>query len=166
MLRGHSGPVPNVTFSNDGMHVATCSEDRTMKLWDANSGSESTLLGEFDSWVTSVAISSDGSRIAAGAVDNTIRVWDSNSGALFIERADLWIACGASASAQMAAGSLVGSAIGPNHINQPRLRFWMRQRAAIPRASRGHNGLVWSVTFSPDGQRIATAGGELSARFH
>jgi WD40 repeat protein len=31
-------------------------------------------------------------------------------------------------------------------------------------ALRGHNGVVWSATFSPDGSRVITASGDKTAR--
>jgi hypothetical protein len=36
-LRGHTGPVYNATFSPDDQRIVTSSEDRSARLWDANS---------------------------------------------------------------------------------------------------------------------------------
>ena len=38
-LEGHSGLVNSVAFSPDGKQLASCSNDRTVKIWDASTGS-------------------------------------------------------------------------------------------------------------------------------
>ena len=62
--------------------IASGSEDGTIRVWDANSGTcvVGPMLGHGEN-VCSVAFSSDGTRIASGSHDKTIRVWDANSGA-------------------------------------------------------------------------------------
>jgi WD40 repeat protein len=42
---GHSGPVLSVAYSPDGKHVVSGSSDKTVKVWDSQTGKEvSTLL--------------------------------------------------------------------------------------------------------------------------
>jgi WD40 repeat protein len=44
-LMGHSGPVLSVAYSPDGKHVVSGSSDKTVKVWDSQTGKEvSTLL--------------------------------------------------------------------------------------------------------------------------
>ena len=39
-LTGHSNWVTSVAYSPDGRHIVSGSNDRTVKIWDAQSGEE------------------------------------------------------------------------------------------------------------------------------
>jgi WD40 repeat protein len=156
-LRGHGRPVAGVAFSAEGNYLVTCSDDKTLKLWDAHVAPEATLLGEFDSWVNHVAFSRDGKQIAAGAVDRSIRVWDSSTGAVLIERRDLpspvWSVRFSPDGRRLACG--LGDWTKPDQPAETKILDAMTGREYY--SLRGHQALVWSVAFSPDGERIATA---------
>jgi len=69
-----------VAFSPDGAFVASGSEDRTIRLWDARDGRCLETLVGHSSRVLSVVFSPDGHLLATGSVDRTIRLWDVASG--------------------------------------------------------------------------------------
>lgn len=77
----HADWVMTVTFSRDGVLLATGGNERTVKLWDATLGNHiKTLHGH--SWaVHSLDFSPDRSKLASGSGDLTVRVWDVESGA-------------------------------------------------------------------------------------
>ena len=73
---GHSGVITNVSISPDTMMIATCSEDKTIRVWDSMSGvSLFTLLGH-KKWVYSVSFSHDNTQLVSGSGDNTVRLWN------------------------------------------------------------------------------------------
>ena len=60
--------------------VLTGSEDKTARLWDAQSGKELRAFTGHDSAVSSVAFSPDGKQVLTGSLDKTARLWDAQSG--------------------------------------------------------------------------------------
>jgi WD40 repeat protein/serine/threonine protein kinase len=79
-LRGHTGPLRSVAYSPDGKRLATASNDRTVRIWNAQTGKVLlTLSGHHDN-VTQVAFSPDGRVLASASDDRTVRLWDANTG--------------------------------------------------------------------------------------
>ncbi|KAL4078818.1 hypothetical protein V8B97DRAFT_2067943 [Scleroderma yunnanense] len=80
-LKGHTGLVLSVAFSPDGRHIVSGSNDKTIQIWDAQTGGQvgKPLQGHTDS-VMSVAFSPDGRYIVSGSDDKTIQIWDAQTG--------------------------------------------------------------------------------------
>lgn len=72
----HLGRVNAVAFARDGEFIATGSEDRTVRMWDAETGAVIARL-KYDGSIKSLALSSDGDRVATGSNDGTtqVRFW-------------------------------------------------------------------------------------------
>ncbi len=75
-LRGHKQQVRAVGFLPGGGTVLTAAMDGTVRLWDADAGTE---LRSFDWGIGKVrvaAVSPDGTMCAAGSDDGRLVVWD------------------------------------------------------------------------------------------
>lgn len=83
---GHEQDIYSLDFARNGRHIASGSGDRTVRMWDIESGQQ-TLILSIEDGVTTVAISPDGQFVAAGSLDKSVRVWDARSGYL-VERLD------------------------------------------------------------------------------
>jgi WD40 repeat protein len=79
-MQGHDRSVTTLHFSPDESHIVSGSSDRTVRVWDLNTGIQvHTLSGHLEA-VYSVVYSLDGVHIASASEDQTVRIWDSFSG--------------------------------------------------------------------------------------
>ena len=69
-----------VTFSPDGLLLASAANADTIRLWDVRTGEERQTLRGHKNSVNSVAWFPDGSRLVSGSSDRGIRIWDVRSG--------------------------------------------------------------------------------------
>ncbi|XP_076050827.1 cytosolic iron-sulfur assembly component 1 [Oratosquilla oratoria] len=82
-LLGHKDRVWAAAWHPDGKLLATCSTDRSIRLW-RKEGAEWTSCGVLDQahlrTVRSVAWSPDGCYLASASFDATVNIWDRKSG--------------------------------------------------------------------------------------
>ena len=76
----HEGAVTNAAFNRTGDRIATSSYDKTARIWDVASGTETAVLRGHEGVVERVEFSPDGSRVLTAARDGTARIWDATSG--------------------------------------------------------------------------------------
>jgi WD40 repeat protein len=73
----------SVSFSPDGKRIVSGSEDKTLKVWDSQTGQEKLTFKGHSEPVSSVSFSPDGKRIVSGSgrvASGEIKVWDAQTG--------------------------------------------------------------------------------------
>jgi WD40 repeat protein len=148
-LRGHRSGVVSVAYSPDGARIASTSVDNTMKVWDAESGTEIATLRVDTGPGTSLTSSLDGSRIASTSNDSLVKLWDAKSGNQIATFG------GHRSNVSSMAFSLDGSRIASGSRDGT-VKVWDARSGTEVATLRGHKLPVNSVAFSPDGSRIAS----------
>jgi len=78
-LIGHTGDIKSACISPDMKTIISASLDKTIKIWDIDSGKCLETLKEHSSGVTSLSISIDGTHLISGSWDHTLKEWDLQS---------------------------------------------------------------------------------------
>ena len=157
---GHTGSVEGVSYSPNGARVVTVSSDKTIRIWDAESG---TIVGEpltgHTGGVNSVAHSPDGRRIISGSLDHTIRIWDAETGAA-IGKPLKGHTSTVNSVVYSPDGRYITSGSGDYTI-----RIWDAETgAAVGKPLEGHISAVESVAYSPNGQHIISGSDDCTIR--
>jgi WD40 repeat protein/serine/threonine protein kinase len=74
-FRGHDGIIRAVAFAPDGSRIASCGQDRTVRVWPIDGGACQVLPGHTDE-VFAVAFHPDGRRLASAGRDRAVWLWD------------------------------------------------------------------------------------------
>ena len=77
---GHTDRLRGVAFSPDGKRIVSVGWDKTIKVWDAETGEVRRTIRGHDEEITSVAFGPEGRRIVTGSYDGTVRIWDVETG--------------------------------------------------------------------------------------
>lgn len=152
---GHESTVRGVAFSPDGKLLASCSSDRTIKLWLLTSGKLLKTLTGHRSSVRSVAFTPDGQTLVSGSLDNTVRMWDVQSGA---ERVSLTGHTSSVKSVDMSADGRFFVSGG----NDNTVRIWDAGSTKLVATLRGPTSMIWHVAISRDGKMAAACGTDRS----
>jgi WD40 repeat protein len=156
VLSGHEGRVHFAQYSPDGKHIVTASEDRTVRIWSADTGVQETVLA-IQGAAYSAVYSYDGSRLVTASSDAIVRIWDVASGMQIA-------ALSAPGFRPIRAGfSPDGMRVIAASLDRTARIFDARSGTQIAVLS-GHEGALQSADYSPDASQIVTASLDKTAR--
>lgn len=75
-LVGHSHIVQDAVISPDGSCALSASWDKTLRLWNLETGETSQTFADHKGDVLSVSISKDSRQIVSSSRDKTIKIWN------------------------------------------------------------------------------------------
>ncbi|MBI4648941.1 MAG: WD40 repeat domain-containing protein [Bacteroidia bacterium] len=150
----HEKPVLSVEYSPDGKSVASVCTDKTIKIWDAETGKLLQTLNDMQEGEISISFSPNGKYLASGSWDSSVKLWDINSNKIVRkftghEKALRSVDFHPS-------GEFIASAGWDAEII-----IWYIQSDLLFKKFIGHNQCIRSVKFSPDGRYLASGGYDL-----
>ncbi|KOG96137.1 tRNA (34-2'-O)-methyltransferase regulator RTT10 [Saccharomyces eubayanus] len=74
-LLGHEGSIFYVTLSNNGSFVASCSDDRSIRLWDLDTGEELSVGWSHTARIWNLKFFDNDTKLISVSEDCTCRVW-------------------------------------------------------------------------------------------
>ncbi len=154
ILKRHQATVWAVDWSPDGKRVASSSvDDNAIRIWDAVSGKQvgiiETLAGRWVDW------SPDGQRIASSSFGGTVLIWDAISGEqIFALSGHL-----EGTTSRCVDWSPNGSQLASTS-NDGELIIWDTTTGTKLKHINVGDAEVASVSWNPDGNRVAIACGE------
>lgn len=138
-----------VTFSTDGLLLATGDATGEVKIWNVAEGKPlQTCIGHTD-WIWSVAFSPDSIMLASGSSDRTIKLWNTQTGqclqTLQGHRCQVWSVAFHPDQPILASAS-----------EDRTIKLWNLNTGECYQTLQDHTAWVRSITFSADGTLLAS----------
>ncbi len=149
--RPHRETIYSLAITPDRKYVITGSFDKTIKVWELETGESFHTLEGHEQEVTAVNISSDGSKVVTGSEDKTVKLWKLETGNMLRNFTGH-------------DGAIFGVLMTPNNkyiisISEDKTaKIWNWYNKNLLRTLEGHKFSINSVAVSPDGKMIATSG--------
>jgi WD40 repeat protein/serine/threonine protein kinase len=143
-----NSPCVAVTFGPDGQSVVAAQNDRTVSVWDANSGQVRQTHRGFSSRVIALGLSADGRQLAVACADRHLRLLDIDPQRGRELLPDTTFPLRSTQLSPDGRFLFAGTANG-------RVQVWDRTVGRWTASLEGHSGEVHALAVSADGKRLA-----------
>jgi GTPase SAR1 family protein len=157
VLNGHKDQVQGVAISADGRWAVSGSADKTVRVWDVETGEcLATLEGHTQS-VYGVAVTADGRRIVSGSFDKTVRVWD-------VETGKCLATLGGHTSTVMGVSVTADGRWAVSGSADKTVRVWDVENGKFLSTFVGHDDSVRGVAITADGRQVISGSADNTIR--
>ena len=146
----HSAIIYSVAYNPDGKYLASGSADKTIKLWEVETGRLLRTLTGHTGDICSVSYSPNGVYLASGSKDETIKLWEVKTGNC------IKILTGHTGYVQSVTYSPDGKYLASAAWDET-IKLWEVETGECIKTLTGHTGYVESVAYSSDGKYLASA---------
>lgn len=157
MIPENAHDICVVRFSPDSGFVAAGSQDGTVRLWNAATGTLRTTFSGHLGAVRALAFSPDGSVLVTASSDRTVKVWSAASG---LEQVTLQGHRGEFQSLAFSPDSKTLATAGEGGT----VKLWHTATWQELMSLDAHRGGVHFLAFSPDGTLLASSGATIDGR--
>jgi len=156
VLVGHTDGLWAAVFSPDGKRAATCSDDKSLRIWQVESG---RLLASFDlpSAINCARFFRDGNRLLVGLANGHLAVYDVRDGKRLVE-------VGKHEDEVVGVEILPGETDVISVSRDRSLRRWNLATTSTVRTCANHSEMIRNVALAPSGTVAATASFDGSVR--
>ena len=152
-LRGHRRPIFGLTFSSDGSSIASISEDKTVRVWNVATGRRSHTFKTHSKYPHRISFSPNGETLASSSLPGIIHQWDLNKG----KHKNTIVGHGAgfaTKSVVFSKDKITGATTDGNN----NIILYDLNTQEVQTVLTGHKDLVTILTFSPNGETLASGG--------
>lgn len=156
-LRGHTHFIGRIAWSPDGKILASSSEDKTIRLWDAKTGKCLRMLKAHKSRVQSVDFDPTGRFLASVSEDKTVKLWETASWKLLRtlegHNDDVKSVAFDPEGRIMATGDFKGL-----------INLWEVTNGRLLNKLRSNPNPIWSIAFDRQGYSLASGSGDRTVK--
>lgn len=155
VLRGHTDAVRGCDYSPDGRYLISAAYDNLLIVWDATSFARVGVLEGHKAFCNACAFSPDGKLLVSASHDQTLKIWAvaafaAGLGQQARQRGIVHLLSYSSDARKLLVGAAVEKESGALELLDP-------NTLTTTQSFIGHGHVVFGGSWSPDGERIASA---------